>query len=364
MIDIDSVGAGGGSIGWVDALGILRVGPRSAGAQPGPACYGRGGTDPTVTDALVVLGYIDPRMFLGGDMVLDSDAAVGVCARLGARVGMDALEAAWGIWEVAKATMVRALRARFAERGSDPRAFSLISMGGCGALASAPLARELGLRSVLVPELASVMSAFGAATSDVRRERSRSVTAIVPADARLLSRIAGQLVTEVRADLAADGIGPDAMRVDLVADMRFSRQKYELQVPWSGGFDETSQAAHVARFQGEYESRYGRGAIVSGAPVEIVTLHAVGIGRTVRATLTEDPGRATGAAPVSGHRPVHVAQREQPVSVPVACSADLRPGHTLAGPALVDAPDTTIWIPEGFTASVDPLRTLHLTAGS
>jgi N-methylhydantoinase A len=364
MIDIDSVGAGGGSIGWVDALGILRVGPRSAGARPGPACYGRGGTDPTVTDALVVLGYIDPQMFLGGDMVLDSEAAVRACARLGAQLGMDALEAAWGIWEVAKATMVRALRARFAERGTDPRAFSLISMGGCGALASAPLARELGLRSVLVPELASVMSAFGTATSDVRRERSRSATAIVPAGARLLSQIAGQLTAEVRADLTADGIEPDAMRVDLVADMRFARQKYELQVPWTGDFDQASQAANVARFQGEYESRYGRGAIVSGAPVEIVTLHAVGTGRTVRAALTEDPGRADGAAPVSGYRSVHVAQREEPASIPVVRSADLLPGHTLAGPALVDAPDTTIWIPEGYAASVDPLRTLHLSEGS
>jgi N-methylhydantoinase A len=361
MIDIDSVGAGGGSIGWADALGILRVGPRSAGARPGPACYGRGGTEPTVTDALVVLGYIDPRMFLGGDMVLDREAAVAACERLGAGLGLDPTETAWGIWEVAKATMVRALRARFAERGSDPRAFSLISMGGCGALASAPLASELGLRRVLVPELASVMSAFGAATSDVRRERSRSVTAIVPATPAPLVHVADQLAAGVRADLAADGIGTGAMDVELMADMRFSRQKYELRIPWSGGFDEANQAAHLEMFRAEYESRYGRGAIVSGAPVEIVTLHAVGTGRTVRAVLSQEPATTPGPAPVSGHRPVHVAQREKPRSVPVIRSADLRPGQWLAGPALVDAPDTTIWVPEGYTATVDQLRTLQLT---
>ncbi|GAA2146726.1 hydantoinase/oxoprolinase family protein [Actinomadura napierensis] len=360
MIDIDSVGAGGGSIGWPDALGILRVGPRSAGAQPGPACYGRGGTDPTVTDALVVLGYIDPDMFLGGDMVLDGDAALRACAQLGAQLGMDALQTAWGVWEVAKATMVRALRARFAERGCDPRGFSLISMGGCGALVSAPLAHELGLRSVLIPDLASVMSAFGAATSDVRRERSRSVTAVVPAASGPLAEVADRLTAEVRADLAADGIGAGAMAVELVADMRFSRQKHELQIPWTGGFDAAHQAEHLERFRAEYQSRYGRGAIVSGAPVEIVTLHAVGTGRTVRAALTADTAQAAGAAPISRYRPVHVSQQRPALRVPVVNSADLRPGHQLAGPALVDAPDTTVWVPEGQIASVDSLRTLHL----
>ena len=165
MVDIDSVGAGGGSVGWVDPLGILRVGPQSAGADPGPTCYDRGGTEAAVTDALLVLGYINPRGFLGGEMRLDEQAALAACTRLGERLGSSAAQAAWGIREIAKTGMVRALRARFAERGLDPRVFTMDSMGGCGALLSAATAQERHMQRVLVPELASVLSAFGAATA-------------------------------------------------------------------------------------------------------------------------------------------------------------------------------------------------------
>ncbi|MEA3134463.1 MAG: N-methylhydantoinase, partial [Gammaproteobacteria bacterium] len=155
MVDIESVTAGGGSIGWIDSMGFLRVGPASAGARPGPACYSRGGTQPTVTDALVVLGYIDPGRFLGGDMRLDADAAHAACAKLGEQLGSDGLKVAWGIWEIAKVEMVRALRAQFAQKGLDPRQFTIISMGGCGGLFNALIAQELGVRRVLVPELTS-----------------------------------------------------------------------------------------------------------------------------------------------------------------------------------------------------------------
>ncbi len=170
MVDIESVTAGGGSIAWVDPLGLMRVGPRSAGAYPGPACYGRGGTEATVTDALVVLGYIDPARFLGGDMALDDTAAHAACQRLGERLGTDARQTAWGIHEIARVEMVRALRAQFAQRGLDPAAHTIVSMGGCGGLFNAAIAQDLGVKRVLVPELTSVLSAFGAANADIRRE--------------------------------------------------------------------------------------------------------------------------------------------------------------------------------------------------
>jgi N-methylhydantoinase A len=360
MVDIDSVGAGGGSIGWVDPLGILRVGPQSAGASPGPACYGRGGTAPTVTDALVVLGYIDPREFLGGEMRLDEQAALGACSRLGEKLGTDATATAWGIWEVAKASMVRALRARFAERGMDPRQFTMISMGGCGALFSAAIAHELHMQRVLVPELASVLSAFGAATSDVRRERSKLVGRMIPADPAALRPTVDDLIEAVRGDLAADGVPPELMSIGLGAELRFHRQKFELAMSWPGGIDEESQLAAMRQFTQEYAARYGRGALVSGAPVEIVAMRAIGTGRTVRARLDRRPADARGAPAASGSRRIHQGPNDAPVEAAVVRGSDIRPGHTLTGPAIVDAADTTIWIPAGTSARVDGYGTFDL----
>jgi N-methylhydantoinase A len=360
MVDIDSVGAGGGSIGWIDPLGILRVGPRSAGASPGPACYGRGGTEATVTDALVVLGYIDPRGFLGGEMQLDERLALAACARVGEQLGTSATAAAWGIWEVAKASMVRALRARFAERGLDPRRFTMISMGGCGALFSAAVARELRMQRVLVPELASVLSAFGAATSDVRRERSKLVGQIIPADPTALRPVVDDLTEAVRGDLAADGVRPDLMSIGLGAELRFHRQKFELAMDWPGGIDEEGQRAAMRRFTEEYAARYGQGALVSGAPVEIVAMRAIGTGRTVRARLDERPVTANGAPPAAGTRHIHQGPDDPLAVATVVRGADLRPGHTLTGPAIVDAADTTIWIPPRATGRIDAFGTLDL----
>ena len=363
MVDIDSVGAGGGSVGWVDPLGILRVGPRSAGASPGPACYGRGGTEATVTDALVVLGYIDPAAFLGGEMRLDEQAALGACAALGERLGTDATATAWGIWEVAKASMVRALRARFAERGMDPRQFTMISMGGCGALFSAAVARELHMQRVLVPELAPVLSAFGAATSDVRRERSKLVGRMIPAEPAALRPTVDDLIEAVRGDLAADGVPAALMSIALGAELRFHRQKFELAMDWPGDIDTDGQLAAMRRFTEEYASRYGRGALVSGAPVEIVAMRAIGTGRTVRARLDKQPVTASGAPPVAGSRRIHQGPGDAQIEAAVVRGADVRPGHAITGPSIVDADDTTIWIPPGTTARVDGYGTLDLEIG-
>src|SRR5207244_5812396 len=167
MVDVDSVGAGGGSIAWVDARGMLRVGPQSAGADPGPACYGRGGAGATVTDALLVLAYLDPGRFLGGEMPLDVDAARAACAALGERIGLDAEECAWGIRRIALDGMTTAVRARLAERGLAPETHAITSFGGCGALFTPEIAAALGVGRVLVPELSSVLSAFGAATGEI-----------------------------------------------------------------------------------------------------------------------------------------------------------------------------------------------------
>jgi N-methylhydantoinase A len=362
MVDIESVTAGGGSIGWADSMGFLRVGPRSAGARPGPACYGRGGLDPTVTDALVVLGYIDPEHFLGGEMALDLAAARSACARLGAKLGTDAVKAAWGIWEIAKVEMVRALRAQFAQRGLDPREFAIISMGGCGGLFNALIAQELGVRRVLVPELTSVLCAFGAANADIRRERTRSIGVLLPGESESLTRVAAELTQNVSDDLAADGIAAVDRSVCFEADLRFLRQQFELTIACDPGFGPQAQQALIAAFTNEYQRRYGKGALVLGAPVELVSLRAVGRGQTVRAELARSAKAPAGRTPLKRNRQIWVGDGSQVQlsAVKVLSCVDLQPGDSIEGPALVDGADTTIWIPPRVSARLSAYRTIDM----
>ena len=358
LIDVESIGAGGGSVGWCDARGMLRVGPQSAGAVPGPACYARGGTEPTVTDALVVLGYLAADRFLGGAMPLDPDAAGAACARLGDRLGLDADDAAWGIREIALAGMVRAVRSRLAARGLDPRAHVLISYGGCGALFTPSIAGALGIGRVLVPELAAVLSAFGAATADVRRERVASVLGLMPVAAETVDKARRQLQAGVLDDLAADGVAPGDRSVAFEADLRFRRQTFEIAVPWHGDCD------LVEGFREEYARHYGRGALVLGTPVELVCLRAVGTGRTAKASLAmpDDIDTTPGPAPAVGTRAVRVGRGPSAtVTVDVYDATGLRRGHRVAGPALVDGTDTTVWVPPGAALLVDRHATLDVT---
>ncbi|HWW45018.1 MAG TPA: hydantoinase/oxoprolinase family protein, partial [Acidimicrobiia bacterium] len=256
LIDVESIGSGGGSIGWCDARQMLRVGPASAGAVPGPACYGRGGTEPTITDALLVLGHIAADRFLGGTMTLDAAAAEAACARLGEQVGLDAEDTAWGLREIALSGMARAVRSRLAARGLDPRSHAIVSYGGCGALFTPDIARSIGAHRVLVPELASVLSAFGAATADVRRERVASVRGLMPVPAEAIVKALEQVEAGVLEDLAADGVAPADRTVAFEADVRFRRQTFEIPVPLRG-IDQL-----VDDFREEYARRYGRGALV------------------------------------------------------------------------------------------------------
>jgi N-methylhydantoinase A len=350
LVDVESIGAGGGSIGWADARGMLRVGPRSAGSVPGPACYGWGGTDPTVTDALLVLGYLAPEKFLGGDMVLDLDAALQACGRLGAQLDMDPHETAWGIRQVAIAGMTTAVRSRLAARGLDPRDQVILSYGGCGGLFTPSIGEAIGSRGVLIPGLASVLSAFGAATTDVRRERIRAVLEPMPVDPVLLEKLGRELQDQLNADLEADGIAPSERTIEFEADLRFKRQVWEISIPLpSKEFDRIEFGTLVDRFKDEYAKRYGRGSIVLGAPVEFVNLRAVGTGRTVQASLdaghTEHVKAGTKATAASTRkvRVDRTAGGDQAVAIYEG--KDLLPGHTLEGPALIEGVDTTVWVP-------------------
>jgi len=362
-VDVESISAGGGSIGWVDSRGMLRVGPLSAGAVPGPACYGKGGTEPTVTDALVVLGYIDPTRFLGGGMALDVDAAHRACAQIGAPIGLDVHETAWGIREIALEGMVKAVRSLVNERGLDARSHTLISFGGCGSLFTPDIARTIRASTVLVPEVASVLSAFGAATADIRRERVHSLGIGLPTDPGPLQVLAEKLAVEVLDDLAADGVAEPDRSVRFEADLRFKRQAWELTVPLrAGAITADALDTLVADFRAEYARRYGEGSMTLAVGVELVTLRATGIGRTVRASaeaLRRPPVASGTTAPAAGSRRVQLRRgADGRVDVTTHFGPDLRPGHVVSGPALVDGLDTTIWIPPDATAQLDERSTL------
>jgi N-methylhydantoinase A len=363
-LDVESIGAGGGSIAWVDAREMLRVGPQSAGSSPGPVCYGRGGDQPTVTDALVVLRYIDPGNFLGGDMILDHNAAVAACAALGARLGLDADAAAWGIREIALAEMTKAVRTRLAMRGLDPRQHPLVSYGGCASLFTADIAKALSATKVIIPHVASVLSAQGAATSDVRRERVRTVLAEMPFDVSELEKLGDELATRVDGDLAADGVAVADRRVSLEADLRFVRQMWELTIPLpSAPIDEAAVDRLLEGFRQEYALRYGAGSISLGTPVELVAVRAVGIGSTIHGELTPRlDGAGDGAG--AGHgtddlrpgrtRSVRFGSADDAqADIAVYDDNQLVVGQALWGPAIIDRSDTTIWVPDGVRASRD-----------
>jgi N-methylhydantoinase A len=258
--------------------------------------------------------------------------------------------------------MIRALRAQFAQRGLDPREFTIISMGGCGGLFNPLIAQELGVRRVLIPELTSVLSAFGAANADIRRERTRSIGMLLPAAGEALALIATELTQTVSEDLAADGIVAADRSVSFEADLRFMRQQFELTIACDPGFSAQSQDNLIVSFTSEYQRRYGQGALVSGAPVELVSLRAVGRGRTVRAELVHSSPTPAEQTRQKCQRQIWVGDgsRVQPMNVDVLASVDLRPGELIQGPALLDGADTTIWIPPRVTARLSEHRTIDM----
>ena len=363
MVDVDSVGSGGGSIAWIDPVGAMRVGPGSAGAEPGPACYARGGDEPTVTDALVVLGYIDAAGFLGGRMPLDASAAHHACARLGAPLGLDAIETAWGIRAIALATMARAVRGRIASRGLVASDLSLVAYGGCGGLFAVDIADDVGARRSVIPQLAPVFSAYGAASAPLRRERARSVAVRLPVGDDTLVTTFARLRDEVLDDLRVDGVTPAALTIELEADVRFERQGSEITIPVvvAGGVAITDDLE--AMFRTEYTRRFGAGAMAMGVNVEAMTLRAVGTGARGDAGPVSHPC-AVGPSFGSATRPVHLRRGEAPVDVLVMHRDSLPVDAVQRGPAIVDAGDTTIWIAAGHSAHLDPSGSLVITKES
>lgn len=365
VVDLHTVGSGGGSVARLDPGGALRVGPESAGADPGPVCYGRGGGRPTVTDAHLALGRLPPDRFLGGRMELDAEGAREALAELGREAGLadeaglgPARAAALGVVRVAEARMERALRVISVERGHDPADFTLVSFGGAGGLHACSLARALGIGTVLLPPAASTLSAWGMLAADVVRSRGRTVMLDGDAPPDELGRRIAPLADEVRGELRREGFGGGRLEVERELEMRYRGQSYEVRVPWDGGGGDEDLRA---RFHERHRRVYGHAD--PDAPVEIVTVRARARGRVDPPPLPEaPPGDPDPSSARTGVRPVVVGVSAGPGSggggaeveeVPFYRAGGLRPGHRLDGPAVVTREDTTLVLGRGDRARVD-----------
>ena len=349
MVDVNTVGAGGGSVAWVDAGDALRVGPRSAGADPGPACYGRGGTDPTVTDANVVLGYIGGSSALGGELSLDVDAAHDAMESLAEDAGLDdALAAARGVYRVANANMARAIRAVTVERGHDPRGFGLVAFGGAGPMHAAALAESLDVGTVVVPRACGVLSAYGLLAADEKHDSVRTLRQSL-ADVNVSA--VEDAYDALRSDVLSDVERPDAATVRRAADLRYVGQSFELTV----SVDETFDADAVeARFHEAHESAYGYRL---SDPVELVNVRSTAV--VERGTLGVTY-RGTGDARKDTREAFFGGEFRE---TPVYAREGLRDGETVAGPAVLEQAESTIVVPPAWDGTVRPDGTLVLTRG-
>ena len=342
MVDVHTVSAGGGSVAWADAGGALRVGPRSAGADPGPACYGRGGAEPTVTDANLLLGHLADGTVLGGEVTLDRAAAERALAGLGETLGLNAVAAAAGVLAVADAAMAAALRVISVERGLDPREFALVAFGGAGGMHACALAEELGMTTVLVPRATGVLSALGLAFSDLRRDYARPLPAELGAEPpAALEEAFAALEAAAREDLDE----PDCERR---ADLRYRGQSFELTVPADDA------AALAERFHACHEQRYGYR--MEGEPVELVALRVVATVAVQKPVLEEPDAPADLAEPPT--REIRVGETWTPV--PVHDRAALGRGSEVAGPCLVEFADATLVVRDGWRGAIDAAGTLVL----
>jgi N-methylhydantoinase A len=345
MVDVHTVGAGGGSIGWADAGGALRAGPRSAGAEPGPACYGRGGEQPTVTDANLALGYLAADSRLAGGVKLDSDAGREALSGLGGALGLSPLQSAEGIVRVANQEMVRALRVVTVERGVDPRGYALMPFGGAGPMHAAAIAEELEIARVLCPRTGGVLSALGLCASERRRDTARTVMLSgTELSAERVAAETGELISAQRG-----GLGDESQpRVDY--ELRYRGQAFELSVP---GSPRPHPAELREHFEAAHEQRYGYRD--PDAEVELVDIRLAMVApgpepRPVAAPSEAGLARSSRRARFGGEWIEAQVLRGEPPA-----------GTAAEGPAIFELPETTLVLPPGWTAGVDPAGTIVAT---
>ena len=366
---VESVGAGGGSIAWIDGdTGLLKVGPEGAGASPGPVCYGLGGVEPTVSDADVILGYLNPDYFLGGRMRLDRDAALqAVEQRIAEPLDMSVTEAARGIYRIANAHMSDLIRRATVEKGHDPRSFVMFAFGGAGPMHASRYAADLGVRQVVIPLTASVHGATGLISSDVVHEYGKSDHLQVPADPGRVNENFAELVGRAEADLGGAGFDRSDMAVTRGVDMRYRYQVHELNVPLAPGTAPLTDAdleQLYADFDDAYEKAYGKGAGYREAGKEILPFRVTATGLLSKPRIKEEP--AVGASADDARKPprsVFFEELGEFAATPIYDFERMQPGMALAGPAVIETPVTTVVVNPRDRAEIDGFRNVRLFVG-
>ena len=354
MIDLVEIGAGGGSIAWVDSGGVLRVGPQSAGADPAPACYGKGGTEPTITDANLVLHRLDPDHFLGGEMRLDEEAAWrAIKEKCADPLGLGVVEVALGIVEIANNAMVSALRRISVQRGYDPRDFVLVAFGGAGPVHANRLAAELDIPTVLVPMSPGTTSAMGLLVTDIKHDYSATlIQRTERLDAGRVNRLYREMEAQGKKALLAEGMGHASIGFERQVDMRYVGQSYELPIPFGDGGIEDVLDRMLDDFHAEHERAYGFAA--PDEPVEFVTLRLTAVGNIAKPRLRELPaGGGDVAAARRAVRQVYFAESGGFVDCPSYDRYRLPAGGVVEGPAIVEEMDSTTVIHPDFHAETD-----------
>ncbi len=361
MADVHSIGAGGGSVAWIDAGGRLKVGPRSMGARPGPAGYGLGGSEPTVSDANIVLGRLNPRHLLGGKMKLEPERAWKAIEEKVARpLGLDVVEAAMGILTIVNSNMVLATRVVSVERGYDPREFTLVAFGGAGPLHAMDVAAELGVRQVLIPEAPGIVCALGALTTDMRTDYVRSVILrTARTSPEQLNVVWRDLEGRATRWLDSEGVPADRRLLDRSVDMRYVGQNYEIKVAAPAGpWDEASLRDMEDRFHEQHRRTYGYGA--PGEPTQIINLRVTAYGFIPKADLRRHGGGDGRTIELLGERQVYWNGRLGFQPTRVYNRERLKVGQVVEGPAILEQMDSTTVLGPGQKATADEYRNLRV----
>ena len=357
MLEIVTIGAGGGSVGWIDAGGLLRMGPASAGADPGPACYGRGGERPTCTDANLLLGYLDPAFFAGGELPLQTERArAAVAQHVADPLGMSVEDAAAGMYRVISANMAHGVREVTVKRGLDPREFPMVVAGGAGALHACVIAAELEIPQVVVPAGASILCAVGMLMSDLSHDFVRSYVArFSELDTARLRGLVAEMVAAGDALLEREGVAPPQREHQVSLDLRYVKQYHEVTVPVAaedvaaGALD-----AFGAAFHGEHDRLYGYELSEQGTELELINVRVRSIGRTERPSHPRlERGGPDCSGALKGRRSAFVPETRAFADVAVYDGARLLAGNTIRGPALIEHRDMTILVTAAYTAEID-----------
>lgn len=363
QLDIQSIGSGGGSIIWIDELSkTMKVGPQSAGADPGPACYNRGGEDPTITDANVILGYVNPDNFLGGKYKLDRKSALRAMQKIADQLQMDVVEAASGAVQIVEFHMADLMRQMTVQRGLDPRDFVVYAYGGGGPVHAVSYSRELGCKTIVIPlgSVASTWSALGIQSADLLHVYEKAELLIAPFDADRINAIFADLEEKGRAQLRDDGIADPDIRFLRTVDMKFRLQIHRVEVPVPGGVLTSRDTAQLMQdFADKYDALYGKGSAFKDAGMEIGVLRVSAIGAMTRPTLSRQE-RPSGELAVE-QREVYWRELKRFVATPIYDGSVLAAHQPITGPAIVEMPETTIVLHPESSGQLDEYGNFIIT---